>query len=404
MIVFLGGVFLPAQTDAILRDSRGVVQNAADALQKAFLKGFGSAGRDAVSVVNLPFVGGYPKGYRRIWFPRCAATLPAGIVVRGESFFNLRFVRFLSRFASAFRGLCATTRGSASPAIVVYSAHLPFLAAARLLRACRRDVFLCVILPDLPEFMGVGGRLYRVVKAIESALLRRIVRGFDSFVLLTDAMGERLGVPRGRRIVVEGIFDPADDPVVDVRPEPDADGFVVLYTGTLAARYGIVDLLTAFAALDRPDAVLWICGEGDARDQVEAMVRRDARVRYFGQVPRARALALQRQASVLVNPRRPQGEFTKYSFPSKTMEYLASGRPVIMHDLPGIPPEYRAHLILPPTPDTDGLAAALREAASRPLDWCRERGAAGRVFVLSRKSPQAQVARILDHWHALGRD
>jgi glycosyltransferase involved in cell wall biosynthesis len=217
-------------------------------------------------------------------------------------------------------------------------------------------------------------------------------------------MGERLGVPPGRRVVVEGIFDPADDPVVDVPTEPGSDGFVVLYTGTLAARYGIVDLLKAFSALDRPDAVLWICGEGDARDQVEAMVRRDPRVRYFGQVPRARALALQRQASVLVNPRRPEGEFTKYSFPSKTMEYLASGRPIIMHDLPGIPPEYRDHLILPPTPDNDGLAAALREAASRPFDSLRDRGAAGRAFVLAQKSPQAQVARILDHWRAIGRD
>ena len=38
-----------------------------------------------------------------------------------------------------------------------------------------------------------------------------------------------------------------------------------------------------------------------------------------------------------VNPRQNNEEFTKYSFPSKTMEYLASGVPVVAYKLDGIP-------------------------------------------------------------------
>ena len=41
-----------------------------------------------------------------------------------------------------------------------------------------------------------------------------------------------------------------------------------------------------------------------------------------------------------MNPRSADAEYTKYSFPSKTIEYLATGVPVVMNRLPGIPEEY----------------------------------------------------------------
>ena len=59
-VVFLGGLFLPERIDDIQRQSRGPVQFAADALQKAFLRGFATASDTPLSVVNLPFVGSYP--------------------------------------------------------------------------------------------------------------------------------------------------------------------------------------------------------------------------------------------------------------------------------------------------------------------------------------------------------
>lgn len=49
---------------------------------------------------------------------------------------------------------------------------------------------------------------------------------------------------------------------------------------------------------------------------------------------------LQVKCDVLVNPRSNNDEFTKYSFPSKTMEYLLSGSKVVMYPLSGIPQEY----------------------------------------------------------------
>lgn len=404
-IIFLGGIFLPEHLGEIEKQSSGVLQNAADALQKAFLRGFAETTDQRVKVVNLPFVNSYPRWYRSAWLPSQSGSLAPGIDVVGQSFLNVLLVRLFSRFVSAVAGLRKSTRREEQIVIVVYSAHLPFVAAAWAIRHIRPNARLCVIIPDLPEFMGDGGRLYRALKWVETGLFKRFVRRFDYFVLLAEAMGTRLEIPTERCVLVEGIYDPAaDGSGEDVKEEAprrlEDTGPVFLYTGTLAARYGIGDLLDAFAALDRPDAQLWICGDGDARSTVEAMADSDKRVRYFGQVPRSRALELQKQADILVNPRKPEGEFTRYSFPSKTMEYLASGKVTIMHALPAMPPDYADYILVPNVPNADGLAAAMRKAADMSVDEREGRGAAGRAFVREQKTPAAQVQRVLLLWNS----
>ena len=46
-----------------------------------------------------------------------------------------------------------------------------------------------------------------------------------------------------------------------------------------------------------------------------------------------------------VNPRPGAADFTRYSFPSKTLEYLDAGKPVLAYRNDGIPPEYDEHLL-----------------------------------------------------------
>ncbi|GAB1478808.1 hypothetical protein MASR2M74_13630 [Paracoccaceae bacterium] len=250
-VVFLGGLFLPERIDEIQRQSRGPVQFAADALQKAFLRGFATASDTPLSVVNLPFVGSYPARYRALRFPAWSGTYPAGVTVEGRPFLNLQIVKYLSRFRSGLTGLQAAIPPGAQATVVIYSAHLPFLAAARLLRWSRPGTDLCLILPDLPEFMGVGGRVYVFLKSIESFLFRKLIADVDCFVLLTDAMGDRLGIPPARRVVVEGIFDRVEDEDAAGTPsERPADAFPILCTGTLAARFEISDMLDVFGRLE----------------------------------------------------------------------------------------------------------------------------------------------------------
>lgn len=169
--VFLGGMYLPEQMEQIQRDTVWGMQNAADALQKALLKGLSQRGRTELAAVNLPFVGSYPRLYRRPSFPALRTTIFTGVDVYGIGFCNVRVVRLVARLWGAFSGL-RTAKGAGRAVAFVYSANLPFIMAAFVFKWLHDDVTQCLIVPDLPEFMDEGGWQYRLAKSVESAVLR----------------------------------------------------------------------------------------------------------------------------------------------------------------------------------------------------------------------------------------
>ena len=107
-------------------------------------------------------------------------------------------------------------------------------------------------------------------------------------------------------------------------------------------------------------------------------------------------LALQRQATILVNPRRNTEEFTKYSFPSKTMEYLAAGVPVVAYKLDGIPDEYDDYLNYVPDNTPKSLAYLISEICKKSPEEREEMGRRARAFVHDEKNAVKQAQRILD--------
>ena len=102
------------------------------------------------------------------------------------------------------------------------------------------------------------------------------------------------------------------------------------------------------------------------------------------------------EASVLVNPRPVNQEFTPYSFPSKTLEYMMSGTPVITTRLPGIPEEYFDVLYVFQDDTPQGIADTLRDFFGQPEQARLERGMQARKFAEQNKSNVAQSHKILE--------
>lgn len=389
-IIFLGGLFPDSFRETLLRNSRGVVQNAADALQRAFVSGF--AAISELTVVNLPFVGSFPHRYKSPCLPTFHFRLSRAHDAINVGFINLPLIKLISRYINARRHLARIIPkdGSEHYWIVVYSLHSPFLWAALSARILFKGrIRICVIVPDLPQHMSATRSvLYRVLKEIDGVLVRRALRHADAFVLLTDFMADELEVGARPWTRVEGIYLPRESlPVLKKR--------AVLYSGTLAERYGIRALVDAFELINRPDVELWVCGDGDYRGRLCDRSKTNPAIRYLGQLKREDALDLQMQALVLVNPRTGCDEYTRFSFPSKVLEYFASGTICVMHRLSGIPEEYFEHCVTPNTFSVADLAAALEKAIDME-EGERSRVTRGaRDFVLQKKSPSAQCATVI---------
>jgi glycosyltransferase involved in cell wall biosynthesis len=102
--------------------------------------------------------------------------------------------------------------------------------------------------------------------------------------------------------------------------------------------------VNAFKLIQDKNYRLILCGIGDSESEIKAAIMEDNRICYLGQLSRSEVLQLQTQSTVVVNPRQNIEEFTKYSFPSKNLEYLSSGVPLVAYKLDGIPDEYDKYI------------------------------------------------------------
>ena len=106
----------------------------------------------------------------------------------------------------------------------------------------------------------------------------------------------------------------------------------------------------------------------------------------------------ERKATLLINPRPTNEEYTKYSFPSKTLEYMASGTPVLMTRLPGMPKDYEEYVYLFDEETVEGFANTLGEVLQSKSEL-QEKGKRAREFILTTRNNRGQALRII---HELG--
>ncbi len=395
-LLFLSLLYHPQDVRETAALSRDGLQNQINAYQWAYAGGLRQNMQtgETLTICNALPVGVFPMRYRRLWLK---SAVRDGGAFRELPSMNLPWFKQAMRAAGAYRAMKRWVQASPeNRTVLVYSLYLPYMKAVKRLKRRFADVRATVIVTDLPNELGIASGRRGLLKWLEYRIGKRRValcRAFDAFVLLTAPMAEALPLEGMPSLVMEGLI--AEQPAP---PEPDSAQAedarpTVLYTGTLNRELGIAELLEAFRGM--PQYRLWLCGLGDMRREAEEAAARYGNIRYFGFVPQAQALALQAQAAALINPRTSQGVFTRYSFPSKTLEYLRSGKPVLSCKLEGIPREYDPYLTYIQPETAEGIRTAVQALLALPECEREAIGERGRQFALSEKSSRAQGAKLL---------
>ena len=117
---------------------------------------------------------------------------------------------------------------------------------------------------------------------------------------------------------------------------------------------------------------------------------------YGGMLLNTEIVDKEMEATLLVNPRPTWEDYVKYSFPSKTMEYMSSGTPVLTTVLPGMPKEYHPYVYLLEEESADGIARKLGQLMELSDEELFRKGCAGRDFVLDSRNNVIQAGKILD--------
>ena len=370
-VLFLCGYFEPQYQKEIAEKTKTWIENAANTFQQRMIQGL-RAQDICLSVVSVPFIGAWPTAYKdRVFRGFTPTEEKTDSDIKYAPFHNLWGFRNLSRARAVKKETAAFLKkaGNGKKAIIVYAAHTPFLEAAVWAKKNDPEVHICLVVPDLPQYMNLSKAphpVYDFFKKIDIFRFEILCKQVDSFMLLTEPMAEELKVGNRPYIVVEGIADSVEIPE---RTKPR--GKTVAYAGKLQESFGVKRLLEAFALIKDPEARLEICGGGELRSFVEEMCRRDSRIHYHGLVSAEESRRILQEADVLVNPRQNDEEYTKYSFPSKNIEYLLTGNAVVAYMLDGMPEVYRQFLFFPEDETEKGMANEIKTAWESEFLKCK---------------------------------
>lgn len=360
---------------------------AGNKFQLGLLSGF-SAGGVRVDPFLVPPLASFPRGRRLFaWMTDDDVGVPGANVVPFVNVVGLKQASVALGLVVRLLLWGLRTRREPRRLLMVYNAF-SFMAGPVLLVKRLTRIPAVAVIADIQPPAAHG--LARWEARFQHAALAR----FDGLVQISQHIAEDFA-PNVPSLLIEGGVHTLSR-VDDGAPSSYPDHRVLLFSGALDENSGIDRLLAAFSMLEDASLVLRILGKGPRVDEVVRAAAMDPRIDYLGYVDNERALQLQRSADVLVSPRLPDAHTTRYSFPSKLMEYLATGRPVVASRLPGVPPEYEPHLFIPSDETAEAFAVALGTAVAEP--YSAARADAQVAFVGGKQWPRrsAEVVRFLD--------
>lgn len=363
--------------------------------ETSLLSGFSKNEID-VEVYSFPMIPSFPKTKLLFWGNK-KEKLSCGYECIWLKTINIPIIKQITRKINGRYYLKKWLKENQHEECAVVSYSIPPFLVNDIIKYCKKYNVKCfAIVTDLLRDMYLNSKNNKIIAKLKSIYLSRAIKlqgCYDGYIYLTKEMSKIVN-PQKPYIVVEGIADNNENEVTTYTTKafPPA----IMYAGMLEENYGVFNLIDAFESAELGHTELWLFGTGNSVDAIIDRSKKNSRIIYGGRKKREEILELEKKASLLVNPRCVDDEFTKYSFPSKTIEYMLSETPVLTTRLEGIPEEYYEVLFSCKNNGCMLLKESLQFIMSLSEEERVLMGKRGRQFIVKNKNKEIQAKRIYD--------
>ena len=336
----------------------------------------------------------FPKS-NCLWVSSSAHKINSSLQVIAPSFVNFGSIRVFTQFISIFKCLQDLRNNHGKPDVILsYNLSTGYALAGFLLAKLWR-------IPMVPIVADLGfPEMFRTMnRRCEARLQIALLKNMSGVISFSSRTAQDLCL---------------DQPVIKIEPGVNADDFqsqpsyqrthnnrkIVMFSGTLAEESGLLMLLNAFSLVKDPDIELWITGRGILKEEIEKISKYDSRIRFLGFVEREELLKLYALATVLINPRPSCLPEHRYNFPSKLLQYMATGRPVIT-TATGDVQDYESLVFLLRVETESAMAQLISDVCSLSDDDLNAKAMRARDYVLQHKTWNIEGLRILDFLSSL---
>lgn len=394
-VAYVGSIAMPDE-----RAHNPAFSPAGAKFQEGLIRSLAAAGADIEYAFLVPPIPSWPNS-RRLVTRRRRTTILGTIPTTLLPMINLGALKPVTAGLALLLSLILWSirnRHHRRRVIVTYNVANPS-GFATVIAARLTGIVAVAIVADVPV-PAVCWSVGAILRKLEYWVQTRSLRSFDGLVVLTQSISDDFA-PLVPCLIMEGavaggVLRQTGTAQRAVSTQFAHETFVVMYSGALTNLKGIRLLLEAFQQLRERKFELWITGDGPLRSEVEAVAKHDNRIQFWGLVTTERLSELYARASVLVNPHLVNEPSARYVFPSKLLDYLATGRPVISTiSTPAVATEFGRVIFAVDEPTATALALKIREVAALPRAARESRGEAGRGVVLSSKTWKVQGRRIV---------
>ena len=248
------------------------------------------------------------------------------------------------------------------------------------------------IVTDVPSIRANDNR--KGLKSIPVKIKNSLIYCYDSYVFLTEEMNSLFNTHNKPYVVIEGMVDEKAQ-MINNTLDLKSDKKICMMAGLLDDIYGVDSLIKAFSNLEYKDVELVFYGRGNSVQRIIETAKNDGRIKYKGELPNEEIMREECRASLLINPRNGKGDWTKYSFPSKNMEYIASGTPMLAFALPSMPSEYYPFFYHFEKDDIDSMTHVLKNVLSQSNKELYDFGKMSQKWIHKEKSSKKQIEKVV---------
>lgn len=394
-IFYFGSVCSGEIFNETVAKSRVKPSASAQNFESALIKGLSANQNIEVTVASAESIAMFPEG-NRIYLKKRKDNLTNNCTADIIPALNLPLLKQMCHTNGAAKLLkkwLEENRDDTKKCVLVYGIYPAVVK--KIQKLCRK--YGCksfALITDVPSLMFTYTKSKNILKRLFSGSYRKsavsVQDKFDGYIYLTEAMKDEVA-PGKPYIVMETIADTSVfDEITNVeKAVPPA----LMYAGALYKKYGVDLILDVFEKTES-DCELWLFGSGDYEQEIIGKAKSNPKIKFFGRVSREEVLKREKEASLLLNIRNSQDDYTKYSFPSKMIEYMLSGTPLLTTKLPGVPDEYDEYCYTTVSKDAKEIAYMIDQILTD--DKADELGERAKAFVMERKNSTTQAAHILN--------
>jgi len=319
------------------------------------------------------------------------------------SFKNGKLTRYLTLYINSGKAIKKWIKNNNNEQQIIVCDALSYFITRPVQKIARKKkVKVIGIITDLPRLStNMKGRKESYIKKIGlivfQYLTEKSLSNYDAYIPLTKSINDYVNKDRKPVLIIEGSVDASEM----YKNEKIIKKKIMLYAGGIYEKYGLKNLVEAFIKADTKGYQLHIYGEGSYVGELERIEEDHPQIKYMGMATLEDIIVKEKEAMILVNPRFSNEEFSKYSFPSKTLEYMSSGTPVLMTKLHGIPKEYFDYVFLFNKEDSNSMAHTLSEIFNCSYDELNKKGQLAFDFVMQKKNNIIQGKKMIHFFEKL---